>query len=156
MQVKAGSVAQAHAKAVSPKFPQETLMTFRTLLPVLALLGTAQIGLAETPAFQRVKLEAGEKLFAADCRRCHSTDADRDSYGPVLEGIIGRKAGSVPSYDYSDALKAAGITWTEPALIAWMTDNQGLVPGTKMRHVGITDPIEAEFILSYLRSVQPK
>ncbi|MFN4156606.1 MAG: c-type cytochrome [Paracoccaceae bacterium] len=130
-------------------------MNPRPMLPFLALLATAQIGLAETPAFNRIKLEAGEKLFAADCRRCHSTEADRDSYGPLLEGILGRKAGSVPGYDYSEALQTAGIMWTESALIAWMADNQGLIPGTRMRHVGITDPVEAEFILSYLRSVQP-
>lgn len=128
----------------------------RMTLPILALAGMAQIATAETPAFDRIKLEAGEKLFAADCRRCHSTDADHESYGPLLEGIIGRKAGAVEGYDYSDAVKAAGIRWTEPALIAWMADNQGLIPGTKMRHVGITDPVEAEFILTYLRSVQPK
>lgn len=45
---------------------------------------------------------------------------------------------------------------TEAALVAWMADNQGLIPGTKMRHVGITTPIEAEFILTYLRSDQSK
>lgn len=131
-------------------------MTRIVLLPIVATLGLGQMALAETPAFEKIKLEAGEELFAADCRRCHSTDAARDSYGPLLEGIIGRKAGSVEGYEYSEALKAAGIVWTEAALVAWMADNQGLIPGTKMRHVGITNPIEAEFILTYLRSVQTK
>lgn len=127
-----------------------------SLLSLLSCLGVAQMACAENPAFERIKLAAGEELFAADCRRCHSTDASRDSYGPLLEGIIGRKAGSVEGYDYSEALKAAGIVWTEPALLAWMADNQGLIPGTKMRHVGITNPVEAEFVLTYLRSVQTK
>lgn len=63
---------------------------------------------------------------------------------------------SVEGYEYSDAPKSAGIVLTEAALVAWMADNQGLIPGTKMLHVGITTPIEAEFILTYLRSVQSK
>ena len=133
-------------------------MTPRMMLTILALAlpTTAQMAGAETPAFEQVKLEAGARLFDADCRRCHSTDATHESYGPVLEGIIGRPVGSVEGYRYSEALANAGIVWTEPALKAWMADNQGLIPGTKMRHVGITDPIEAEFILTYLRSVQAK
>lgn len=122
----------------------------------LALSGVAQPAPAGTAAFERIKLEAGAKLFDADCRRCHGTEATDKSYGPVLDGIIGRKSGSAPGYAYSSALSEAGIVWTEPALVAWMADNQGLIPGTKMRHVGITDPVEAEFILTYLRSVQPK
>ncbi|MFN7225494.1 MAG: c-type cytochrome [Paracoccaceae bacterium] len=132
-------------------------MTPRMMLTVLALTLPAwsQMAVAETPAFQRIKLDAGARLFDADCRRCHSTDTTHESYGPVLEGIIGRRSGSVEGYAYSEALMNSGITWTEQALIAWMADNQGLMPGTKMRHVGITDPVEAEFILTYLRSVQP-
>ncbi len=132
-------------------------MTPRMQLAILALALAAwsPMAMAETPAFQRIKLEAGAKLFDADCRRCHSTDTTHESYGPVLEGIIGRRAGSVEGYTYSEALKSSGINWTEQALIAWMADNHGLIPGTKMRHVGISDPVEAEFILTYLRSVQP-
>ncbi len=127
-----------------------------TLFLALALPGVAQTALAETDAFQRIKREAGAALFDTDCRRCHSTDADKDSYGPLLEGVIGRAVGTLQGYTYSAALKNAGFVWTEAALKAWMADNTALVPGTKMRHVGITDPIEAEFILTYLRSVQPQ
>lgn len=129
-------------------------MTSHPIFACLALVSSMQMASAESPAYERIKREAGEKLFAADCRRCHSTDADHESYGPLLEGIVGRKAGTVEGYEYSEALASAGIIWTEPALIAWMKDNKGLIPGTKMRHVGITDPVEAEFILTYLRMVQ--
>jgi cytochrome c len=127
-----------------------------TLSLALALPCGVQTAFAETEAFQRIKLDAGAALFSADCRRCHSTEADKDSYGPLLEGVIGRKAGTMKGYSYSPALRKAGFVWTEAALRAWMADNTALVPGTKMRHVGITDPVEAEFILTYLRSVQPQ
>jgi cytochrome c len=109
---------------------------------------------AEEPkVFEQIKVEAGAALYAAECRRCHATDADRASYGPPLEGIIGRHAGSVEGYPYSEALQGAAFVWTRLALKAWIEDNQGFVPGTKMRHVGITDPVVQDFILAYLASV---
>ncbi|MFD1809710.1 c-type cytochrome [Gemmobacter lanyuensis] len=108
---------------------------------------------AESPAVSTIRIEAGARFFDAECRRCHAVDSKDKSYGPPLEGVIGRPAGSVEGYPYSPALKAAGFTWTEGALRAWMEDNQGLIPGTKMRHVGITDPVEQAFILAWLGSV---
>jgi cytochrome c len=126
-------------------------------LALMALsLGPMATAQADEPkVFDQIKIDAGEALFSAECRRCHSTNADRKSYGPLLEGVIGRQAGSVEGYPYSDALKTASFVWTKPALRAWIEDNQGFVPGTKMRHVGITDPVVQEFILSYLQSIMP-
>ncbi len=106
-----------------------------------------------TEAFEQAKVTAGEVLFKQDCRRCHAPNSNDPSYGPPLENVIGRKAGSYPDYDYSDALASSGIVWTPAALRAWMEDNTGLLPGTKMRHVGIDDPTVQDFILSYLASI---
>lgn len=103
--------------------------------------------------FEKAKVTAGEMLFKQECRRCHAPDASDPSYGPPLENIIGRGAGTYPDYDYSDALSASGIVWTPAALRAWMEDNTGLLPGTKMRHVGITDRTVQDFILTYLGSI---
>lgn len=125
---------------------------FITLLAALPLLPGPLLA-EDSQTFERIKVEAGAALFDTTCRRCHATEADHDSYGPKLEGVIGRPAGSVAGYPYSKALKAAGFVWTEPALKAWMADNTSFVPGTKMRHVGITDPVVEEFILAYLRVV---
>lgn len=126
-------------------------MTLRT--PTLAFILTlpASLAVAESSSVGSIRIEAGQKFFEVECRRCHAIDSQDKSYGPPLEGIIGRKAGSVENYPYSDALKAAGFVWTPGALRAWMEDNQALIPGTKMRHVGITDPVEQEFILSWLK-----
>lgn len=109
-----------------------------------------------TPAaadqIEEIKIAAGEQFFHKECFRCHSVDADRASYGPLLDHIVGRQAGSA-DYPYSEALAAAGFVWTPGALKAWMMDNDGLVPGTKMRHVGITDPTVLDFITAYLASI---
>jgi cytochrome c len=115
-----------------------------TALPVLA---------DEDGSFSHIKVEAGKALFEAECRRCHATDASDASYGPLLEGVVGRKAGTYQGYPYSTALKGAGFVWTPGALRAWMENNDGLVPGTKMRHVGIKDPTVQDFILAYLQSI---
>ena len=117
----------------------------------------ATAALLAAPAFadaiDRIKIDAGESLFDAQCRRCHAVDATDPSYGPLLDGIVGRKAGTFEGYEYSEALAGAGCAWTAGALRAWMEDNDAFVPGTKMRHVGITDPTVQDFIVSYLASV---
>ena len=120
------------------------------------LIAAALVALCAAPAaadtFDRVKAEAGETLFDAQCRRCHTVNPSDPSYGPLLDGIVGRKAGSVESYEYSEAMSKAGFVWTPGALRAWMEANDELIPGTKMRHVGITDPTVQDFIVSYLAS----
>lgn len=119
---------------------------------VLALSSPAALA-DEAGSFARIKTDAGKALFEASCRRCHATDASDPSYGPPLEGVFGRRAGTFEGYPYSEALRSAGFVWTPGALRAWMEDNDGLVPGTKMRHVGIEDATVQDFILTYLQSI---
>lgn len=102
---------------------------------------------------RKIKVEAGAAFFDAECHRCHSPNADKASYGPPLENVLGRTAGTAPGYEYSDALAKSGIVWTPAALRAWMEDNDGFMPGTKMRHVGIEDRTVQDFILAYLGSI---
>ncbi len=124
------------------------------LLSLLTLLGSSFLAAPlAAESFEEIKLQAGEALFEAECRRCHAVGATDPSYGPPLENIVGRAAGSVPDYDYSIALEASGIVWTEAALRAWLEDNAGFMPGTKMRHVGIKDRTVQDFILFYLASI---
>ena len=114
------------------------------LLSLAAALICAGPALADT--FEEVKVTAGKTL-------CHADDASDASYGPPLDNILYRGAGTYPDYDYSIALEASGIVWTPAALRAWMEDNDGFMPGTKMRHVGIEDRTVQDFILAYLTSI---
>jgi cytochrome c len=127
-------------------------MTRPGLTLILALAALAQTAAAQE-TFETIKIAAGQQLFDSTCRRCHAVDAEKASYGPPLEGVVGRKAGTYPDYEYSEALAGSGIVWTDAALVAWMADNDGFMPGTKMRHVGITDPTVQDFILAYLKTL---
>ncbi|MFX7894976.1 cytochrome c family protein, partial [Acinetobacter baumannii] len=61
----------------------------------------------------------------------------RHGFGPQLNGLLGRKAGSLPGYAYSPAMKASGLVWTEATLTAFLRDPNAVVPGTKMRYWGL-------------------
>ena len=92
-------------------------------------------------------------MFRQNCMTCHSPDPSKNAFGPTLVGVIGRSAGTVPRYAYSDALKASGIVWSEGSLQQWLADNEKLVPGTRMKHVSITDPAAQEFLIAYIGSL---
>src|SRR3569832_525065 len=92
---------------------------------------------------------AGEKVFAV-CKACHQVgDTAKNAVGPVLNGLIGRKAGSVEGYNYSDANKKSGITWTEEEFTKYIQDPKGVVPGTKMAFAGIKDPQKIKDLIAY-------
>jgi cytochrome c len=128
--------------------------TLALLCALIALPLAAPVGAEEKQSLEQIKVAAGAAFFAQECRRCHATDADKASYGPLLEGAVGRKAGTFEGYPYSEALASAGFVWTPGALRAWMEDNDGFLPGTKMRHVGLDDPTVQDFILAYLQSLK--
>jgi len=71
----------------------------------------------------------GEVLYEG-CQDCHSLD--KNDVGPRHRGVFGRKAGSLPDYEYSDALKQSGIVWDAANLDKWLTDPQSFIPGVKM------------------------
>ena len=106
-----------------------------------------------TDAGKKAMQAAGEIMFEQRCRSCHADDPARKAYGPSLIGVIGRKAGSLEGFEYSDAMKNSGIVWNKNTLRAWMADNDGFMPGTRMRHVGIDDRTEQDFLLTYLTSL---
>ncbi len=124
------------------------------LLSSFGFLGLLSSASAEmTPAGQEALVKAGETMYQHRCRVCHSNDMKHPSYGPPLKNILGRKAGSVTGFNYSDALKNSGIVWNEEKLREWIKDNKSVMPGTRMRHVGITDKTEQDFILTFLKHI---
>lgn len=125
-------------------------------LALLAAPVAAETAHPASPRFDEIKIEAGRALFDTACRRCHAPESADASYGPPLVNVVGRGAGTYPDYDYSIALEASGIVWTDGALRAWMEDNDGFIPGVKMRHVGIEDRTVQDFILAYLHSLSTR
>ena len=73
------------------------------------------------------------------CRICHQVGENaRNFVGPELNGLVGRKAGSVPGYNYSDANRNSGITWDEAKLAKYLRSPREIVPGTKMAFPGLS------------------
>jgi cytochrome c len=118
---------------------------------VALLLGTGGETLA-APAQAQAQVDAGRRLFAR-CTNCHEVGAGaRNGFGPQLNGIVGRKAGSAPAYAYSPALKQAGFVWNEQKLVAFIRDSEKVVPGNKMRFLSFMSEKQAAEIVAYLRT----
>ena len=79
---------------------------------------------------QAQSAERGKTIYEARCSACHSVDANR--VGPMHRGVLGRKAGSVKGYDYSEALAKSKIVWSRESLQAWLSEPEKLIPGQKM------------------------
>ena len=96
--------------------------------------------------------EAGKKVFTK-CAPCHSIGPGaKNKVGPEQNGLIGRKAGSVEGFNYSEAMKNSGITWDEAQLDEYITDPKKKVPGNKMVFPGIKDELQRGDLIAYLAS----
>src|SRR5579871_348089 len=73
---------------------------------------------------------AGRIAFEKRCTGCHALDHDKE--GPRLGGVVGRKAGTVAGFPYSDAVKGSSMVWTEELLDKWLTDPETVIPSTDM------------------------
>lgn len=90
----------------------------------------------------------GEQVYAR-CVACHALAYDR--VGPRHCGLVGRRAGSVPGYAYSPAMKNSGLTWDEKTLDRFLAQPVKTVPGTTMTYDGIADPKERADLIAYLK-----
>ncbi|MGC1778802.1 MAG: cytochrome c oxidase assembly protein [Xanthobacteraceae bacterium] len=90
----------------------------------------------------------GEKLFTERCTACHALEANK--FGPMLGGVVGRKAGSLAGYPYSPALKSADLTWTADNLDHWLAGPQQFVPGVKMP-IRVLEATSRRDIIAYLQ-----
>jgi cytochrome c len=86
------------------------------------------------------------------CAGCHSTQAGQNKVGPSLAGVVGRASGSIPSYDYSPALKNAHLTWDDQTLDKFLQNPSGLVHGTKM-FTSVPDAATRQRVIAYLKSL---
>jgi cytochrome c len=97
----------------------------------------------------------GEKVFAK-CKICHQIgEGAKNAVGPELNGVIGRKAGTAPGYNYSDANKNSGLTWDEPTFREYIKNPKAKVPGTKMIFAGLPKDADIDNLLAYLQQFGP-
>ena len=116
----------------------------RLLVAAAALAAATGFALAQDVA-------AGETSFKK-CMPCHDIgDKAKNKIGPVLNGLEGRKTGSVEGFNYSDANKNSGIVWDEAQFLDYIKDPKAKIPGTKMIFVGIKNETEAKSLWAFLK-----
>ena len=109
----------------------------RILIAVAALAASAGAAGAQD-------VTAGATAYKK-CVSCHDVGPTaKNKVGPVLNGLEGRKSGSIPGYSYSDANKNSGITWDEASFLDYIKDPKAKVPNTKMAFAGIKNEAEAK------------
>jgi cytochrome c len=128
----------------------------RIVLVVIAL-ATAACGGSKTPEPQTAQ-ERGVSEYRA-CAVCHARTDPADPatprlIGPSLYGVAGAPAARLQDYDYSPAMRRAGLTWDDATLSAFIANPQGVVPGTRMSYAGEPDPNARAAIITYLKTLR--
>src|SRR5262249_13902795 len=96
----------------------------------------------------------GQLVFNNACRTYHTTKEGDNRLGPHLYKIVGRKAGSLPNYGYSNAMKSADFVWDEEKLNRFIANPDEIVPGNNMKpHGGLPSADDRAKILAFLRSL---
>jgi Cytochrome c2 len=128
----------------------------RTSLLAIAMLALLQ---AVPAAAQDGSVEDGAEVFKK-CRACHDVGPDaKNKVGPLLNDILGRHAGSIEGFNYSDANKAAGtqgLVWTDEVLFKYLENPLSFMPGTKMAFAGLKDAQDRKDVIAYLKSFAKK
>lgn len=125
-----------------------------TVFAGLVALASAPV-MAQTP-----QVAQGKKLFQQKCAVCHvlpDAAAQAARVGPSLQGVVGRKAGTSPTFPrYSAAMKKHGAVWTEANLDKYLDNPRAVVKGTTMAFVGLKQPAERAAVIAYLKSTGKK
>jgi cytochrome c len=111
------------------------------------LLAIASVASAQPPTM----MLRGQQAYESRCGGCHSVAADR--IGPRHAGVFGRRAGSVPGFDYSPALATSSIVWTAEALDRWLANPEVLVPGQRMGY-RLADAAARADVIAYLATLK--
>jgi cytochrome c len=118
---------------------------------VALLSGIACLGLSTFSASEDAD---GQLMFNNACRTCHSVREGDNRLGPHMRGIIGRKAGSLPDYSYSSAMKGADFVWDEDNLDRFIAKPDETVPGNTMKPYGGLPSAESRAkLIAYLKTL---
>lgn len=126
-------------------------------LPLL-ILAAVLVGAANASDVPSGDPNSGKRIFNRTCRVCHQVETGGgSSLGPNLAGVVGRAAPVDPSYDYSEAFRAAaekGLVWDEATLDRFLAAPLELVPGSKMP-MSVADAAKRRDLVAYLSTLKP-
>ena len=122
---------------MQPKLLSTTVLAGAALLAALAALGATNGDAV-----------AGRAAFEKRCTGCHALDHEKT--GPRLAGVVGRKAGTVSTFPYSDAVKKSAVVWNEAVLDKWLTDPESVIPDTDMAF-RLDNSAERAAIIAFLK-----
>ena len=116
-----------------------------------------KLAIAATITIAGIGAAAGQDLTAGansykKCVACHDVGPTaKNKVGPLLNGLDGRKSGTIAGYNYSDANKSSGITWSEESFLEYIRDPKAKIPNTKMVFPGIKNETEAKALWAFLK-----
>jgi cytochrome c len=114
------------------------------------IIGAVVVAASSTAALAQ-DIEAGQTAFKK-CQPCHDVgQAAKNKIGPILNGLDGRKSGSVEGFSYTEANKNSNITWSESTFKEYINDPRAKIPDTKMVFPGIKNEKEAGVLRAYLK-----
>ena len=97
---------------------------------------------------------AGQAIFQRICQNCHSNEIGVNKVGPSLWNVVGRQAGSVPGFEYSEAIKANTVAWTTSSLDTYLADPRGDIHGVKMFFKGLPAAKDRNDVIAYLETLK--
>ena len=119
-------------------FPLAVLFAFMTLF--------------SAPETMAQNLDHGREVFRK-CAACHSAEANGKKVGPSLYGVLGRKAGSLPGFNFSNGMRDSQITWDEKALDQYLAKPRDFIPGNKMVFAGLSAEADRKDLIAFLRAL---
>jgi cytochrome c len=126
----------------------------RLIVTLSACILSSHSALSQQQASQGKDAASEQQVFNNACRTCHTIKEGDNRQGPNLYKIIGRKAGSLPDYNYSSAMKGADFVWNEEKLAHFIASPDEVVPGNNMKpYSGLASADDRTKIIAYLRSV---
>lgn len=111
-------------------------------------------GQAEAPAAETGPSLASAPAAFGQCATCHAIKPGVNAVGPSLFAVYGRKAATGPTYAYSEAMKASGLTWDDATLDTYLTAPMKHVPGTKMAFAGMADAAKRKDVIEFLKTLK--
>ena len=98
--------------------------------------------------------ERGKKIFIQRCAECHTIESNAPhKIGPNLHGLLGRKTGQAPGYNYTTANKERNLLWTPESLFIYLEKPRRVIPGTKMAFNGLKDAQARADVIYYIQSM---